>query len=49
MSRQLEQNQVMKLIVRIPDELHKKLKVKAAQDGTTMTDLVIGCLEKLVK
>ncbi len=49
MAQQLEQKQSMKLIVRIPDELHRKLKVKAAQDGTTMTDLVVGCLEKIVK
>jgi hypothetical protein len=25
------------------------LKVKAAQNGTTMTDLVVECLEKIVK
>jgi predicted HicB family RNase H-like nuclease len=49
MAQELEQNQYMKLIVRIPDELHKKLKVKAAQNGTTMTDLVVECLEKIVK
>jgi len=30
-------------------ELHKKLKIKAAQNGTTMTDLVVGCLEKIVE
>jgi predicted HicB family RNase H-like nuclease len=49
MAQQLEQNKYMKLIVRIPDELHRKLKVKAAQNGTTMTDLVVECLEKIVK
>jgi predicted HicB family RNase H-like nuclease len=49
MAQQLEQKQQMKLIVRIPDELHRKLKVKAAQNGTTMTDLVVECLEKIVK
>jgi predicted HicB family RNase H-like nuclease len=49
MSQQLEENQFMKLIVRIPDELHKKLKVKAAQEGTTMTDMVVKCLERIVK
>jgi predicted HicB family RNase H-like nuclease len=48
MIQQLEEK-FMKLIVRIPDELHKKLKVKAAQDGTTMTDMVVKCLEKMVK
>lgn len=49
MAQQLEQNRSMKLIVRIPDELHRKLKVKAAQNGTTMTNLVVECLEKIVK
>ena len=49
MAQELKQGQAMKLIVRIPDELHRKLKVKAAQDGTTMTDLVVECLEKIVK
>lgn len=39
----------MKLIVDVPDELHRKLKVKAAQEGTTMKDLVLVCLEKIVK
>jgi predicted HicB family RNase H-like nuclease len=49
MAQELEQHQHMKLIVRIPDDLHRKLKVKAAQNGTTMTDLVVECLEKIVK
>lgn len=39
----------MKLIVEIPDELHRQLKVKAAQEGTTMKELVLTCLEKIVK
>ena len=49
MAQQLEQKHLMKLIVRIPDELHRKLKVKAAQNGTTMTNLVVECLEKIVR
>jgi predicted HicB family RNase H-like nuclease len=49
MAQELKQKLRMKLIVRIPDELHRRLKVKAAQNGTTMTDLVVECLEKIVK
>ncbi len=39
----------MKLIVDIPDALHTKLKVKAAQDNTTIKELVTNAIEKLVK
>ena len=31
----------------INDELHKKLKIKAAQDGTTITDLVLKGLSNI--
>lgn len=30
-------------------ELHRKLRVKAAQNGTTITKLITECLEKIVK
>ena len=30
----------------VPDDLHKKLKVKAAQDETTVTDIVIKAVKK---
>ena len=39
----------MKFIIEIPDDLHKKLKMKALQEDTTLKDLVIPQLEKLVK
>jgi len=39
----------MKLIVEIPEELHRKLKVKSAQDGITIKELVTIQLEKIVK
>ena len=33
----------------IPDELHKKLKVKCAIEETTLKDFIIGALEKKVE
>lgn len=38
----------MKLTIVIDDELHKKLKVKAAQEGVTMRDLIVNCVRKMV-
>jgi hypothetical protein len=38
-----------KLIIEIEDELHIKLKHKAIDQKTTLRDLVIPALEKLVK
>jgi len=35
----------MKMTVHIPDDLHKKLKLRAVEDGTTIKDLVIDLLE----
>jgi len=39
---------VKKLTVLIPEDLHKKLKIKAAQEVTTVTELVIKALQKAV-
>ena len=39
---------MVKLTIVIDDSLHKKLKVKAAQDGVTMKDLIVRCVEKMV-
>lgn len=35
----------MKMTVHIPDNLHKKLKMRAVEDGTTIKDLIIDLLE----
>ena len=35
----------MKMTVHIPDDLHKKLKMRAVEDGTTIKDLIIELLE----
>jgi len=35
----------MKLTVHIPDDLHKKLKLQAVKDDTTIKDLIIDLLE----
>lgn len=35
-----------KLTVMIPEDLHKRLKIKAAQDSTSITEIVIKALEK---
>ncbi len=33
----------------LPEELHKKLKIRAASTETSMTDIIIDTLEKYVK
>lgn len=33
----------------MPEELHKKLKIKAANQQTSMTEIIIDTLEKYVK
>ena len=38
----------MKLIVDIDDNLHRKLKIKAARDGTTIKQIVTKAIEKVV-
>ncbi len=35
----------MKMTVHIPDDLHKKLKLRAVKDETTIKDLIIDLLE----
>jgi len=35
----------MKMTVDIPADLHKKLKIKAVEDNTTIKDLIIDLLE----
>lgn len=37
-----------KLTIVIDDDLHKKLKVKAAQEGITMKELIVKCVQKMV-
>lgn len=38
-----------KLLINIDDSLHKKLKLKAVMDETTMRDIVVLVLEKHLK
>lgn len=34
------------ITVRMDDELHRNLKIKVAQDGTTITQYIIDLLER---
>jgi hypothetical protein len=37
-----------RLTINLPEELHKKLRLKSVQDGTTATDIIVDLLrEKL--
>ncbi len=38
----------MKLFIEIPDDLHKKLKMKALKDDTTLKAMILPILQKLV-
>ncbi len=38
----------IKFTVNLPRDLHKRAKVKAAQQETTLADVVRECLEKFV-
>ncbi len=39
-------NQLQRTTFYLPEELHKKLKVRAASDKTSMTEIIISSLEK---
>jgi predicted HicB family RNase H-like nuclease len=36
------------MTILVPDELHKKLKVKAAQEGTSITEIVIEAVKEAI-
>jgi len=38
-----------KLLIDIDDSLHKKLRMKAAEEGKTMKELIIKAIEEIVK
>lgn len=38
-----------KLLIDIEDNLHKKLRVKAAKEDKTMKELIIKAIEEIVK
>jgi predicted HicB family RNase H-like nuclease len=40
---------IMQLNYRIPDDLHRALKVRAAQEGVTLKALIIRLLTEAVK
>lgn len=40
---------MVSLIIEISDDLHRKLKVKSANDDISLKDMVTPILEKLVK
>lgn len=33
----------------LPEELHKRLKIKAASEGVSMTDIIISSVEKQIE
>ena len=35
------------LFVRVPEELHKKLRVKAAMKGLSLQDYILGVLKRV--
>ena len=44
----LMNKQTMKrLTINLPNELHRKLKMKAASEQTTITDIIINSLGKI--
>lgn len=34
------------ITIRVPDELHKQIKIKIAKEGISLKDYVIGLIEK---
>lgn len=38
-----------KIHIRLDDDLHQKLRMKVAQDGTTIQNYIIGLLENSLK
>ena len=39
-------NSLKRTTIYLPEDLHRKLKIKAANQKTTMTDLIIESIEK---
>ena len=37
------------LTLRITEAEHRKIKVFAAEEGVTVKDLVLGCIDRLIK
>ena len=42
-------NNLKRTTIYLPEDLHKNLKIKAANQKTTMTDLIIEAIEKDLK
>ncbi len=36
---------IKQLTLRLPEDYHRKLKILAACSGTSMTDILIGCID----
>ena len=36
-------------IIKFPDDLHKKAKIRAAQEGTTLKEIIIRALTEYLK
>jgi len=42
-------NNLKRTTIYLPEDLHRELKIKAANQKTTMTDLIIEAIEKNLK
>jgi plasmid stability protein len=38
-----------RLTINLPEELHKKLRMKSVQDGTTATEIIVELLKTSMK
>lgn len=44
----INKNKLKRTTIYLPEELHKKLKIKAINSETSMTDIIIETLEKTI-
>lgn len=49
MEAQDKQTKDKQVTLRLPEDLHRKLKVKVAQEGTTITEILLRLVKKYVE
>lgn len=49
MAKSTYQHEGKMIHIRLPDELHKRLRIRVAEDETTMQDFIVALLDKALK
>lgn len=49
LKQEQQTNKLKRTTIFLPEELHKKLKIEAANRGVSMTEIIIESVEKYIK